>query len=264
MKYIYSFLLISFALGSTFANAEELKKIYDKINQKVVEICSTNPDGSMQVSGRCVYNWIDLPIFFADSKVKRSSSDLTEIITPIHTIRNEDSVYAIFQHTLVEINYGLADGRSNIIIYKKSNESMNKFTTNSGWMVSTKDLALEVNEIPGYKKGDNFCLKKSPDGYPNGLAVKITRLFSNDHYAVVDTVSEGVLGMGNTFKSHYTDLNNLVACEDKSPLDPTKIIKTSAPASTQDIKVYDQTSPKDVPLPEASTSKDQAAGGKEK
>jgi hypothetical protein len=244
-------------LNSPLCSAADFKKIYDNINQRVIEVCSTNTDGSMNVAIRCHYDWIDIPFisYAADPKLKRTSKELTEIITPIHTMKTKDSVYGIFRHALVEINYGMANNISSVILLKPSDETPRSYKSLSGWVINNDDLGREVNEVQGHKKGDVLCLKESPDGYRNGLQVKITKLFDQDHYAVVDTVDEGILGMGNTFKFHYTDLSNLVTCN----LDPAKAITTFAPALSQDIKVNNQTTPKAVTMPETTPANDSSA-----
>lgn len=249
MKYLYSSLLLMGLITWRTSLAEDFKKIHDNIKNRVVEVCSVDPDGTLNVAVRCVYNLVDIPFiaYRADPKIKRKPNEVTEIITPINTFRNESSVYAVFNHALVEINYGMADGRSNIIVYRPSDETPRKFSPTSGWIVDNKELGNEVNEISGYKVGDHFCLAHSPDGYPKGIAVKITHLFNKDHYAVVDTVSDGFLGMGNTFKFYFTEFSNLVKCEEdeKLTLDPAEVIKTSAPINDQDPRVNNQQTPKE-------------------
>jgi len=237
-------------ITSQHACAEDFKKIHDNIKNRVVEICSVDSDGTLNVAGRCVYNLVDIPFiaYRADPKLKRKPTEVTEIVTPINTFRDKNSVYAIFNHALVEINYGMADGRSNIIVYKTSDETLRKYSPTSGWIVNNTQLATEVNEISGYKLGDQFCLARSPAGYPDGLPVKITHLFNKDRYAVVDTISKGFLGMGNTFSFHFTEFSNLIKCEgtQKLTLNPTEVINTSAPGNELDIKINNQQTPKEI------------------
>lgn len=264
MKYVCNFIAIMAFSISQFANAEDFKKIHDNINNRVVEICSVDSDGTLNVAGRCVYNLVDIPFiaYLADPKLKRKPTEVTQIVTPINTIRDENSVYAIFNHALVEINYGMADGRSNIIIFKTSGETLRKYSPTSGWLVNNSELATEVNEINGYKLGDEYCLAKSPRGYPNGLPVKITHLFSKDRYVVVDTISNGFLGMGNTFKFHYTEFSNLTKCEttQKLTLNPTEVINTSPPGNEIDIKINNQKAPKSITEPADNDNYQQSNG----
>ena len=255
MKNIYCSLMLTFAFSSQLGAAEEFKKIHDKVRGQAVELCSKNPDGTFTVAIRCKYDWLDMPFiaYQVDQKQVRKPSEVSEIITPIHSKRTKDSVYAIFQKALVEVNYSTADGRSSIFVYNPSGETPHKFSSGSGWLVETSALATEVNEVPGFKKGDTFCLKESPEGYPQRLQVKIKRLFNQEHYAVVDTLNEGFMGMGNTFTDHFTDLGNLIACSEKPNLDPAKAINTSAPKSVEDVKIFNQQAAKEITAPAAST-----------
>lgn len=261
---LYSLMLVT-ALSSKLALAEDFKKVHDNIKNRVVEVCSEGSDGTITTAVRCKYNLVDIPFIArkADPIVKHNKNDVTEITSPVHTIRDENSVYAIYDHTLVEIIYSMADGRSSVMVYQPSDESPRKFSPNSGWLIGTKDLATEVDQIEGYKKDDTFCLKKSPHPYPDGLAVKITRLFSKDRYVVVDTVSKGFLGMGNTFQSYYTELSNLTKCEeqakDKITLDPKQMIETSAPKIGEDTKINTQQDPKENSSSPASAEQNGSA-----
>lgn len=249
MKYIYCSLIFTIAANSEFLFAEDFKKIHDNITDKVVEVCSVDADGTLNIASRCVYNWIDIPIisYAADPKLKRRPTEVTEIITPVHNIfRRKDAVYAVFQHSLVEISYGMADGKSSITIFQPSGETLQKYTQDSTWLAKTSSLGTEVDEVDGYKKGDKFCLRQSPyEGYPIGLPVKITHLFNTDHFAVVDTQSTGFLGMGYTLKFYFTALSNLMKCEDKSTLDPRNLTKISLPVNNDDVKINNQQSPKE-------------------
>lgn len=261
MKHIYCSLVLTFVLHSESVFSEEPTKIHDKVRGEVVELCSKNPDGTYTVAIRCKYDWLDMPFiaYRADQKQIRKPSEVSEIITPIHSRRSKDSVYAIFQKALVEVKYSTIDGRSSIFVYQPSDETPHKFSSGSGWLVDTSALATEVNEVDGFKKGDTFCLKQSPEGYPNGLPVKIARLFSKVPYAVVDTVNEGFLGMGNTFSGHFTNRSNLIACE-KPSLDPAKAVNTSAPIVQEDVKIFNQQTPKEVVAPAASSTEQNEAG----
>lgn len=255
------FLVLITTLSSNLALADDFKKVHDNIKNRIVEVCSEESDGTITTAVRCKYNLADIPFIArrADPIVKHNKNEVTEITSPIHTVRNSNSVYAIFNHALVEIIYSMADGRSNIMVYQPSDETPRKYSPVSGWIVGTNNLATEVDQIEGYKKGDKFCLKKSPTPYPDGLPVKITHLFNKDRYVAVDTVSDGFLGMGNTFKFYYTELSNLVKCEkdakDKITLDPKQMIKTSAPQDSQDVKINTQQDPKENTLSPVSSDK---------
>lgn len=255
MKYAYCSLVVSVFLTSALAFAEEPKKIFDNIRNEVVELCSTDPDGTVTVAIRCKYDWLDMPFvaYRVDQKQKRAPSEVTEIITPVDRSKTKNSKYGIFKGALVHINYGLADGRSSIYIYTPSDKTPHKFSAGSGWMVATNSLGTEVDEVGGFKKGDKFCLKQSPTGYPNGIPVIITRLFNKDNFAIVDTESKGLLGMGNTFSFHLTSLSNLVECADKITLDPNQVTKTSAPTLPVDIKINNRQAPK-IPLNEGAVA----------
>ena len=259
MKKLYTFLAFTLLLSAPLVSAEEFKKIYDNVKERVVEICSVDADGTMNVAQRCHYDWMDIPFisYATDPKIKRKPSELTEIVTPVHTRRDKNSVYGVFQNTLVEQRFGMANNTSEIIVYQASEESKNKYAYNTIWLINNDDFSKEVDSVPGYKKEDIFCLKKSPEGYRDNLAVKIKRLFDKEKYAVVDTVDQGIINMGS-FESHFTSLDNLVACQGKPTLDPVKEIKTSAPAIIHDLKVNDQTSAKEVSSDELVSAPDQA------
>lgn len=210
---------------------------------------------------RCHYRWIDIPIisYAADPKIKRKPSELTEIVTPVHSRRDKNSVYGVFQNTLVELQFGMANNTSEVIIYQPSAESKVKYATNTSWIINNDDFSKEVDAVPGYKKEEVFCLKKSPDGYRDNLAVKIKRLFDKEKYAVVDTVDQNLINMGS-FESHFTSLDNLVACQGMPTLDPVKEIRTSAPTIGHNLKINDQMLPKDISAVEQIPTKDQAIG----
>jgi hypothetical protein len=265
MKYFYGTLVLSIALSSQPSGAEEYRKIHDNLTHKVVEVCATDPDGTLTIATRCHYNLIDIPIisYAADPKLKRKATDVTEIITPVHNIRNKDSVYAVFEHSLVEVTYGMANGTSSIIIDQPSGEALQKYSNNSNWLVGTAALGTEVTEVDGKKVGDKFCLKHSPEPFPDGLPVKITHLFNKDHFAVIDTISDGFLGFGNVLKFEFTELSNLVACGDKPSLDPLKNVSTSAPKVSEDLQVNGLTGPKEgaALAPSTTVPQEQPATG---
>jgi hypothetical protein len=258
MKYIYSTLMLSLIFSASSAFAEDEKLFLDTITNAVVKVCSTNPDGSLHVSERCENTWVanlglSQPKPFYDRKTTELTA-VTKLQQGMHIYNRKEARYVLFQHALAETTFDTEDGRSSVTIAIPSGESQNKYADGTEWIVNKNDLGTEVQEVPGFKVGDTYCLNRPPfEGFPSGIPVKITHLFSKDHFAVIDSVSKGFLGFGNIFKFYYTGLGSLVKCQDdkiqeKESLDPAKHIKTAAPASDKDLKVYDQQqAPKEVP-----------------
>lgn len=253
MKYLKRALIITTVLNSSLTNAEDFKKIFDNTTQSVKEVCSTDSDGSVNVATRCHYDLIDIPFiaYAADPKIKRKATEVTDIISPVHNIfKRKDAVYVVFQHALAEVSYDMADGRSNLTVFQPSDDTLKKYGFGTSWLAKTTSLSKEVPEFGGFKVGDRFCLNKPPsEGFPVGIPVKITHLFNNENYAVVDSVSSGFLGFGNVINFHFTDFASLVACSDKPSLDPAKSINTSAPVVQEDLSINTLHSEKDAVLP---------------
>lgn len=251
MKIAYCSLMLVTALGAQIALADDYRKIYDNTAKRLVEVCSEEADGTLTIAIRCHYNLIDLPFLMrpGDPIIKRKKTETTELSSG----PNENSVYAIFNHALVGINYTMVDGRASVMIYQPSQETSRKYSPGDSWIAKAEDIALEVDEVDGYKKGDVFCLKNPPYHFPEGLLVKITHLFGKEHYATVDTVSDGVLGMGNVLKHYFTSFDRLIKCEnspqEKLTFDPNQAIKTSAPQAIDDIKVNTLQGPKENTSP---------------
>lgn len=254
MKFICSLLIFAIVSSATFA--KDFKKVYiDKIND-VCEICSPNPDGTLDVAYLCK----DGGPLKKPHGVYRPS-DVTEITTWI-TDRspgyNSTTVLGTYDQALVGINFATVDGRSGITIFRPSEETKRKNKAYDGLMVNTRDIGTSVSEKNGYKVGDKICVAEDDDNgwrgqggdlvWKKGTHVKITHLFDKDNFAVIELRDANWID--SIFaRPRFVPLSNLVACTERArpALDPNQLIKNSS--GKDDISIVDKSlknSPKEI------------------
>lgn len=246
MKYIYCSIVI-IAFNSQLASAKEYKKVFDNAQGRLVEVCSTDADGTMNVLRGCVLSverFLSLDII-GERQRKLKTSEVTEVTTPIYQdMKYKNKVFAMYKDSIVYLEYGLADGRSQIMIQRAGqSDEAKKYLLFDTFMVKTSDLDMEVEAVKGHKVGDSVCLKKS------GQAMYITRLFSKSEVVGIDYKPRNRSSF--FYDVDFTSqpdaiLSDLVPCTAKPTLDPAQIVNTSAPSTNADPKINTQQSPKEV------------------
>lgn len=248
MQNHYKTILLITLLFPQLSHSTEYKRVYDKVSNRAEEICLTDPDGRLEVAKKCNAGLFD-PL---STLIKRQKDDLVEVISP----KVENSYpRGVFNHSIVNIEYSLSDGRSAIQIIDPYEKSDTRYSKGSYWLVDTKSIDLETDKDSFIKKGEIFCLNKSHGKYSEGQSITIIGIYPKDKSVYV-TFNKSFLA--RFFDFYFHDPSNLInysdlkKCENEDSIDPSKLVQITNPSNPEDLKVNDQSNLKTIPLPNQS------------